>query len=198
MCLSLPMACGLRVRACVCAHIPSFPSPSILGVFHSLLSAIGFQSSFFFTADVSPPIRSTLPLLTFEVSVQAWDWLWYPMLWFHRRNSGAHGAENSIQISALAGVEPGTLGIQRPRMLPLDDRAHLLIYIYIYIYNGGGYLSVGPTVFCGPRNFEPSRGIWVFTAEFGPRNWATEFVFSPRNLTFFIRTTIFSQKMTSK
>src|SRR6218665_3620774 len=38
---------------------------------------------------------------------QAWDWLWYPML---RRNSGAHGAENSIQISALAGVEPRTLG----------------------------------------------------------------------------------------
>src|SRR6218665_592250 len=64
---------------------------------------------------------------------------------------------------------------------------------YIYIYNGGGYLSVGPTVFRGPRNFEPSRGIWVL-----PRNWATEFVFSPRNLTFFIRTTIFSQKMTSK
>src|SRR6218665_586644 len=55
--------------ACVCVHIyiyiPSLiPSPSILGVFHSLLSAIGFQSSFFFTADVSPPIRSTLHLLT--------------------------------------------------------------------------------------------------------------------------------------
>src|SRR6218665_2367955 len=39
-----------------------FPSLSILGVFHSLLSAIGFQSCFFFTADVSPPIRSTLHL----------------------------------------------------------------------------------------------------------------------------------------
>src|SRR6218665_1249913 len=35
-----------------------FPSLSILGVFHLLLSAIGFQSCFFFTADVSPPIRS--------------------------------------------------------------------------------------------------------------------------------------------
>src|SRR6218665_1836393 len=35
-----------------------FPSPSILGVFHSFLSAVGFQSCFFFTADVSPPIRS--------------------------------------------------------------------------------------------------------------------------------------------
>src|SRR6218665_2929086 len=63
-----------------------FPLPFILGVFHSLLSAIGFQSCFFFTADVSPPIRSTLHLLTFWVSFQAWDWLWYPMLWSQRRS----------------------------------------------------------------------------------------------------------------
>src|SRR6218665_1826913 len=55
-------------------------------------------------------------------------------------------------------------------------------------------LSVGPTVFRGPRNF----------AEFGflPRNlgrviFAADLVFT-RNLTFFIRRTIFSQKMTSK
>src|SRR6218665_3282401 len=41
-----------------------FPSLSMLCVFYSLLSAIGFQSCFFFTADVSPPIRSTLHLLT--------------------------------------------------------------------------------------------------------------------------------------
>src|SRR6218665_1792994 len=86
-----------------------FPSPSILGVFHSLLSAIGLQSCFLFTADVPPPIRSTLHLLTFYVNFQAWDWLWYQMLWSQRRNSGAHGAENSIQISALARVEPRTL-----------------------------------------------------------------------------------------
>src|SRR6218665_3581425 len=31
------------------------------------------------------------------------------MLWTQRRNSGAHGAENSIQISALARIEPRTL-----------------------------------------------------------------------------------------
>src|SRR6218665_138205 len=43
-----------------------FPSPSKLGVLHSLLSAIGFQSCFFFTADVSPPIRSTLHLPYFH------------------------------------------------------------------------------------------------------------------------------------
>src|SRR6218665_2167057 len=47
--------------------------------------------------------------LTFQVSFQAWDWLWYPMLWSQRRNSGGHGADNSIQIYALAGVEPRTL-----------------------------------------------------------------------------------------
>src|SRR6218665_2077103 len=87
----------------------ALPSLSILDVFHSLLSAIGFQSCSFFTVDVSPPIRSTLHLLTSKVSFQAWDWLWYPMLWSQRRNSGAHGAENSIQISALAGLEPRTL-----------------------------------------------------------------------------------------
>src|SRR6218665_3713596 len=52
--------------------------------FHSLLSTIGFQSCFFFTADVSPPIRSTLHLLTFSVSFQAWDWIWYLILWSQR------------------------------------------------------------------------------------------------------------------
>src|SRR6218665_2754451 len=31
------------------------------------------------------------------------------MLWSQRRNSGAHGAENSIQISALTWVEPRIL-----------------------------------------------------------------------------------------
>src|SRR6218665_3350813 len=42
----------------------AFLSTSILDVIHSLLSAIGFQSCLYFTADVSPPIRSTLHLLT--------------------------------------------------------------------------------------------------------------------------------------
>src|SRR6218665_980178 len=54
--------------------------------------------------------HSVYPSLThFLGEFQAWDWLWYPMLWSQRRNSGAHGAENSIQISAMAGVEPRTL-----------------------------------------------------------------------------------------
>src|SRR6218665_3266335 len=91
----------LGFRPCWC---PSpFPSLSILVVFHSLISAIAFQLSFFFATNVSLPIPSTLLLLTFKVSFPAWDWLWYPMLRFQRRDSGAHGAENSIQIFALAG-----------------------------------------------------------------------------------------------
>ena len=62
----------------------------------------------------------------FQVSFQAWDWLWYPKLWSQMRNSGEHGAEISIQISALAWVEPRSdsdLGIQRQRTLPLDCHA---------------------------------------------------------------------------
>src|SRR6218665_3800517 len=115
------------------------------------------------------------------------------MLWSQRRNSGAHGAENSIHISALAGVEPRTL----PWHLAAADVAtrlsrnspyiYIYIYICIYIYNGGGYLSVGPTVFRGPGNFEPSRGIWVFTAELGHgiRLFAAEFdVFHSNNYIF--------------
>src|SRR6218665_3766421 len=60
-----------------------FPSPSILCVFHSLLSAIIFQSCFFFTADVSPPIRSTLHLLTFYVSSRLGMALVPDILFFH-------------------------------------------------------------------------------------------------------------------
>src|SRR6218665_1056562 len=56
------------------------------------------------------------------MSFQAWDWLWYPVLWFQWRNSSAHGAENSIQTFALAGVEPRTLASSGPRILPLDNR----------------------------------------------------------------------------
>src|SRR6218665_1427803 len=41
-----------------------FPSSSILDVFHSLLSAIGFQSCFFFTVDVSPCTHSADPSIT--------------------------------------------------------------------------------------------------------------------------------------
>ena len=55
---------GLALVSCAFARI-GVHRPSILDVFHSLLSAIGFQSRFFFTADVSPSIRSTLHFLTF-------------------------------------------------------------------------------------------------------------------------------------
>src|SRR6218665_3215974 len=42
------------------------------------------------------------------------------MLWSQRRNSGAHGAENLIQISALAGLEPRTLAPRLPRTPPFS------------------------------------------------------------------------------
>src|SRR6218665_3269633 len=96
-------------RPCWC---PSpFPSPSIFRCFsiHSSSPAIGFHSCFCFTDDVSAHIRSTLHLLTFCMSFQACDWLWYPMLWSQGRNRSAHGAEISIQIPALPGEEPRTL-----------------------------------------------------------------------------------------
>src|SRR6218665_596705 len=82
-------------------------------------------------------------------------------------------------------------------------------------YFSAVHLSVGPTVFRGPRNIEPSRGIWVFmsragelpadfsrgiTRGFYPRNSSFRgflllaALSFPRPLTFFIRTT---KKMTS-
>ena len=53
-----------------------------------------------------------------------WDWLWCPglspvLMSIAEADSGAHGAENSIQISALAEVEPRTLA--------LDYRVPLLL-----------------------------------------------------------------------
>src|SRR6218665_1240977 len=89
-----------------------FPLPSISWCFsiHSSSPPIGFHSCFFFTTDVSAPIQSTHHLLTFLGEFQAWDWLWYSMLLSQRRSSGAHEAEISFQISALAeGFEPRTL-----------------------------------------------------------------------------------------
>src|SRR6218665_2674234 len=63
------------------------PSPSISRCFSiQSLPTIGFHQCFFFTTDVSAPIRSTLHLLM--VSFQAWDWLWYTMLWSKRRSMG--------------------------------------------------------------------------------------------------------------
>src|SRR6218665_2637409 len=74
------------------------------------------------------------------------------MLWSQRQNSSAHGAENSIQISALAGVEPwnqaaADVATRLPRTPPFSlllrhaggysrtiVTLNLHVYIYIYIY----------------------------------------------------------------
>src|SRR6218665_1999953 len=63
-----------------------------LGVSHSLF--ICHWIRFFFTTDVSAPIRSTLHLLM--VSFQAWDWLLYPMLWSKRRSIGCECSRNLV------------------------------------------------------------------------------------------------------
>src|SRR6218665_1630565 len=42
------------------------------------------------------------------------------MLWSQRRNSGAHGVENLLQISALPMVEPRTLASRLPRTPPFS------------------------------------------------------------------------------
>src|SRR6218665_956961 len=56
-----------------------------------------------------------------------------------------------------------------------------------------GDSELGPTVFRGPRNFEPSRGKLCFSRNFEPRNSPRNSSY-PRNtadLTFFTRRTIF-------
>src|SRR6218665_1537637 len=99
----------LGYRPCGCPS-PS-PSPSISRCF--LFTLLNLPLDFIRVSSLRPtyrhsaPNRSTLHLLTFKVSFQAWDWLWYLMLWSKRRNRGVHGAE--IPISALVGVEPRTL-----------------------------------------------------------------------------------------
>src|SRR6218665_3830740 len=100
-----------------------FPSPSISQCFsiHSSSPAIGFHSCFFFTTDVSAPIRLTLHLLM--VSFQAWDWLWYQMLWSQRRCMGCAWSRNLDPNLCPDRGRTSELGIQRPRTLPLDYRA---------------------------------------------------------------------------
>ena len=54
--------------------------------------------------------RSTLHLLTFSVSFQAWDWLWYLMLWSQRRSTGSRGAhwqKSSFKFLPWRGLNRG-------------------------------------------------------------------------------------------
>ena len=97
----------LSFRPC---WVPSpFPSPSISwSFFHSLFFTCHWISFMFLLYDWCICTHSVDPSLTHLLG-QAWDWLWYLMLWSQRRNRGVHGAEISIQISALARVEPWIL-----------------------------------------------------------------------------------------
>ena len=86
------------------------PSPSISRCISIHSSpAIGFHLCFFFTTDVSAPIRSTHHLLM--VSFQAWDRLWYLLLWSQRRSTGCAWSRNLVSNSALAGVWTSDLAV---------------------------------------------------------------------------------------
>src|SRR6218665_1405291 len=110
---------GLALVSWISPVLVSIALPfAILDVFHSLLSTIGFQSCFFFTADVSPPNQSINIRLFHSVDPSLTHFLGefpglglalVPDVEVPEADSGAHGAENLIQISALAGLEPRTL-----------------------------------------------------------------------------------------
>jgi len=65
---------------------------------------------------------------------------------------------NSLWISVLVAPAffPLLYSLVKPFLAP-ETRSKIRIL--------GSALSLGPTVFRGPRNFSPSRGIWVFSAE---------------------------------
>src|SRR6218665_1167896 len=107
------------------------PSLSILGVFHSLLSAIGFQSCFFFTADASPPIRSTLyfnPSLThFLGEFPGLGLALVPDVVVPEAEQRCAWSRKLDPNFCPGQGRTSDLGIYRPRILPLDSRAPLLL-----------------------------------------------------------------------
>src|SRR6218665_1078722 len=82
-----------------------FPLPSILGVFHSLLSPIGFQSCFLLYGRHIPTPSVDPSLTHFPGEFPGLGRALVPDVVVPWRSSGAPGAENSNQISALAGIE---------------------------------------------------------------------------------------------
>src|SRR6218665_3606168 len=61
----------------------------------------------------------------FQVSFQACDWLWHPMLWFQRRSKDAHGIEIlNLDPNFCPGrsLNLGPWNSSWPRTLPLDHR----------------------------------------------------------------------------
>src|SRR6218665_1049602 len=84
----------------------TFHSPSISRCFsnHYSSTAIGLHACFFFTTDVSAPIRSTLHLLTLLGEFRGLELALVPDVGSQRRSRGSHEAKISFQISVLAGV----------------------------------------------------------------------------------------------
>ena len=89
-----------------------FPSLSILGVFHLLLDFNLVSSLRPYRHPFGRPFTYSLFRWVSRFGTGSGTRCCSP-----RGDSGAHGAENSIQISALAGVEPRTLASNRVPLL---------------------------------------------------------------------------------
>jgi len=65
----------------------------------------------FFVHDQSIGTYSLDPLFLTLGEFQAWDWLWYALLWWSQSRGAqvrtVHGAEISIQISAITAIVEG-------------------------------------------------------------------------------------------
>ena len=83
--------------------------PYVLVFFHLFFFTCHWISFVFLLYDWHICIHLVDPSLTHFLGFQAWDWLWYPMLWPQRRSRGAQEAEILFEISALPGFGPQTL-----------------------------------------------------------------------------------------
>ena len=117
----------LGFRLCWC---PSpFPSPSLSRCFpftllHLPLHFIRLSSLRLMYLD--PSVNPSLT--NFSMSFQAWDWLWYPMLWSQRRNN-----------------------------IPADNNA-LYCIAFIYFYRASHSISLSPTTAIGTVSEFTRRG----------------------------------------
>jgi len=90
-----------------CCCLSPFPLPFHISVlFHSLIFTCHWISFVFLLYNwCICNHRSILHLLTFWVSFQAWNWLWYPMLGSQRRSRGALARVWTSDLGILAATK---------------------------------------------------------------------------------------------
>src|SRR6218665_449238 len=142
----------LGYRQCWCpSPFPLSPSISRFFFLHSS-HAIGFHPCFFFKTDVSAPMRSTLHLLM--VSFQAWDWLWYPMLWSQMRSMGCARSRNLV--SNFCSGQGFNLGPRSLMAASVTTRLRRTPLFSRLLRHAGGYsgtiLTPNPQVVCSKCN----------------------------------------------